>query len=75
MYHFAHDPMFLELTMDEDVFYKLDDSKDLLTMETFSLIFIAWLAGMGFAFIALLAENYFYKKQEEKKRKMKLQNI
>jgi hypothetical protein len=65
LYHFAHEPMFLELTMDDDVFYKLDDSKELLTMETFSLIFIIWLAGMGLGFVAMLAEIYFYKKQEE----------
>jgi hypothetical protein len=51
--------------MDDDVFYKLDDSKELLTMETFALIFIIWLAGMGLGFVAMLAEIYFYKNQEE----------
>jgi hypothetical protein len=73
MYHFAHHPIPLELTMDENIFFLVDDSKAKLTLEPFILIFVVLVVGVGLGLIALLAEMIFFKRGEEKKTKQKTQ--
>ena len=63
IYHFAHDPLQLEITMDYSAF-AVDDSEEKLTMEIFIVLFIFLLVGMPIALIALFVEKYSYKKLE-----------
>lgn len=55
--HFWNDPLFLEQTFPEETFTSYDSSKDKLTLEVFSLVFIAWGVGMIAALIALAVEK------------------
>jgi hypothetical protein len=68
MYHFFHDPLPLEITMDYLVFTFVDDSEEKLSIETFMVIFVFLLVGQISGIIALLVERWIFKRQEEKKR-------
>jgi hypothetical protein len=72
--HFAHQPLFLELTMDYDVFTVIDDSKDKLTLETFVVIFIVWLVGIISGLSCLLVELFCFKQKVWKPRCTKINN-
>jgi hypothetical protein len=63
IYHYSHDPIQLEITMDYSIFDVVDDSEEKLTMETFMVLFIFLLVGIPIAFIALLIEKHVYKRQ------------
>ena len=68
MYHFFHEPIPLEITMDYKVFTFVDDSEEKLTVETFMVLFIFLFVGLVSGLIALLVEKWVYKKEEEKRR-------
>ena len=55
--HYNNDPTYLEQTLPLDVFTFHDDSKDILTMEPFMLIFVMWGFGMISAIVGLILEN------------------
>ena len=59
--HYWNDPLFLEQTFPEEIFTAYDSSKDKLTLEVFSLIFIAWAIGMFAALLALAVEKVVHK--------------
>ena len=58
--HYMNDPLYLENFMPEEIFTFYDDSKDKLTMETFTLLFIYLAVGMLLALMALIAEVIVY---------------
>ena len=62
IYHFGHEPFFLELTMDNSLFTTVDESKDKLSLETFVVIFIVWIVGILLAIISHLVEVCYYKR-------------
>ena len=59
--HFWSDPLYLEQTLDLDVFTFYDDSMDKLTMDTYFFIFIIWGFGMAMAFLAFAVEIIVFK--------------
>jgi hypothetical protein len=66
IYHYWHEPLYLDLTIDPSVFTYVDDSKEKLSLETFLLIFIVWAVGMGIGILSLLAEiiNFWFKRNQ-----------
>ena len=62
--HYNNDPTYLEQTLPLDVFTYHDDSRDILTMEPFMLIFITLGFGMMLAVLALILENVIYQLQQ-----------
>ena len=62
IFHFAHEPLFLEHVMDYQVFTYFDDSKDILTLEIFTVIFYFLLMGIIFGLICILVEKFMFKK-------------
>ena len=65
IYHFCHDPIPLEITMDYLVFTFVDDSDEKLTMETFMVLFIFLTFGNLTGLIALCVEIWDYRKKEK----------
>ena len=61
--HFWNDPLFIEQTLPEETFTSYDSSKDKLTLEVFSLIFIVWGIGMLAALLALAVERVAFKRK------------
>ena len=61
--HFWNDPLFIEQTLPEETITSYDSSKDKLTLEVFSLIFIVWGIGMLAALLALAVERVAFKRK------------
>ncbi len=74
IYHFFHDPLPLELTMDYPIFTGYDDSEEKLTLETFGLISIVLVFGWILGLITLLLEIYTHKKKMVKLAKLRKVN-
>ena len=73
--HFWNDPLYLEQTMNLDLFTFYDNSKDKLTMTTFALIFAIWGIGAALSLICLAIEIVVYRHEAAKKRKMRTRRI
>ena len=73
--HFWNDPLYLEQTLDLNLFTFYDNSKDKLTMITFALIFAVWGIGAALSLICLATENIVFKYKAAKKRKMRTRII
>ena len=56
IYHYARLPLYLEQTLDQEMFTFYDNSKDKLSLENLFLIFVTLLFGMVLSAVALLAE-------------------
>ncbi len=67
IYHYFHDPIQLEITIDYSVYEFVDDSDTKLTMETFLVLFILLYVGMAIGIITLIIEIWIYKKTEKKR--------
>jgi len=59
--HLWNDPLYLEQTMDLDVFTFYDDSMDKLTIETYFFIFMLWGFGIVLALVAFSVEVIMFK--------------
>ena len=55
-YHFYHDPLPLEFTMDPAIFIFTDDSKEKISVTTLFLIFVIWVGGMAFGLLIFAIE-------------------
>ena len=75
LYHFYHEPIPLEITMDYSVFTFVDDSEEKLSMETFLILFIFLLCGLMIAPLVLLWEIWVYRKKEMGKMERRKQRI
>ena len=64
--HYMNDPLNLEQVIPLEVFTFYDDSKDKLTMETFTLLFIYLAFGMVLALLALIVEIIVYRRHMSK---------
>ena len=73
--HFWNDPLYLEQTMNLDLFTFYDNSKDKLTMTTFALIFAIYGIGAALSLICLAIENVVYRHETAKKLKMRTRRI
>jgi hypothetical protein len=49
--------------MDSKIFRNLDDSKEKLSLETFSLIFVVWIVGVLTSMLVLAAELLTFKRK------------
>ncbi len=68
IYHFFHEPIPLEITMDYLVFTFVDDSEEKLSIETFMVIFVFLSVGYVIGLLALLAEIWAFRRQAKVRR-------
>ena len=72
---FYHDPLPLESTMAYDIFFKVDDSNEKLSIDVFFYLFIILLIGMILGLLCLLVEIYVHNKQMAKERARRKQRV
>ena len=74
IFHYFHNPVPLEMTMDYLIFTYVDDSNEKLTIETFLVLFIFLAVGLTMGIIVLFLEICVHKWIEKKKERQRLAN-